>query len=171
MMDHKHWLNEYNFPQSFLGAECNSTGLCYENKVYPLPEFTLPLSAPSIQRILLERTFLITWPHTPKTTPMESMPWCSEQTDDADKGHVSSSRQSFPPPPLYKSHQKHPGIPPILILKMPLATLHLSSSCPHTTVYANQRTDLLMPAPSQHPSFHKGAAGSPRDQGRAGQEQ
>lgn len=53
----KHWLSKYNFFERFLGARA---GLCYGNKVYPLPEFTLPLSAPSIQGILLGTTFLIT---------------------------------------------------------------------------------------------------------------
>lgn len=40
------------------------------------------------------------------------------------------------------------------------ATGHLAAflpAAPTLSVYANQRTDLPMPAPAQHPSFHKGA--------------
>lgn len=69
----KHWLNVQNFLQCFSGAKCNSTGLCYENKVYPLPEFTLPLSAPFIQGILLD-TFSSPDPRHLRQTPKESMP-------------------------------------------------------------------------------------------------
>lgn len=148
----KHWLNVYNFLWCFLGAECSSTGLCCENKVYPLPEFTLPLSVPPIQEIILD-PFSSPDPRHPRQILKESVPWCSEQTDDADKAHVGSSRQSFHHALPYESHQRHSGIPLMLILKLPLAILqlfHLFQLPTHRTLYANQRTDL-MPALAQHP--------------------
>lgn len=154
------------FLQCFSGAKCNSTGLCYENKVYPLPEFALPLSAPFIQGILLD-TFSSPDPRHLRQTPKESIPWCSEQTDDADKAHIGSFRRSFHHAPHHKSHPRHSGIPLMLILKLSLATLqlfHLSQLLTYITMLIRGQTFLCQLLLST-PSFHEGATGPQETEG------